>query len=363
MTDLSDFEMEIFSSDKARKIMPIGAQIALNGSYRVMTIETIQDTTNDDGISVLKLKGRSLEKILGDRAALASLADTTSTPKWVITGLPAAIARQMFHDICVTGTIDAGDIIPDIIEGTFLPTSMIPEPADTITYEIEPSSLYSALKTLCDQYFMGFRILRNPDTADLYFEVFMGNDRTTSQTTFPAVVFSPNMGNLANTSELTSIALSKNVAYVISPVGAEVVYPLDVDPSVNGFKRNALIVNATDITETDPPTATALMIQRGLQELSKNRTVSAFDGELSASSGYVVNEDFYLGDLVEFRSPTGSKDVMQVTELIHVSDRNGERHYPTLSLYSFFNAESWNAQPAALTWNTVDPDVTWNAYT
>jgi hypothetical protein len=363
MTDISDFEIDIFSTDKARNILPIGAKLAVNGSYRVMTIETIEDTTDDQGISLLKLKGRSLEKTLGNRLALAALADTTTTPKWVLTGLPADLARQIFHDICVTGTIDAGDIIPDIIEGTFLPTSLIPEPTDSITYEIEPTSVFSALKTLCDQYFMGFRIIRDPSTADLYFEVFMGNDRTSSQTDFPAVIFNPNVGNLSNTSEITSTALSKNVAYVISPVGAEIVYALDVDPSVNGFERDVLLVNATDITETDPPTATALMIQRGLQELSKNRVVSAFDGELSTSSGYVVNKDFYLGDLVELRSRTGSKDVMQVTELIHISDKNGERHYPTLTIYNFITPGTWDSRPVADEWDTVDDAEHWDDLT
>jgi hypothetical protein len=366
MTDMGDFEMDIFSTDQAKRLLPMGTFLATNVSNRVMLVETVEDTTDDSGKSTLKFKGRALENMLTDRFALAALADTTTTPKWVITGLPAAIARQIFHDICVTGTIDAGDIIPDIIEGTFLPTSLIPEPSDTITYEIEPQSVFSALKTLCDLYMLGFRIIRKDNgaaAADLYFEVFMGNDRTTDQTTFPAVVFSQGLDNLQNTSELSSIALFKNVAYVISPVGAEVVYADGIDPSVAGFKRHAMLVNATDITETDPPTASALMIQRGLLELAKNKEISAFDGELAASSGYVANVDFYMGDLIELRSKTGSRDTMQITEIIHVSDTNGERHYPTLSLYNFITPESWDAQPPTLAWNDVDPGTTWNAYT
>lgn len=366
MTVLGDFEMDIFATDQARRLLPTGTMLAMNTSFRVMIVETIEDTTDDNGVSTLKIKGRSLEKILDERLALDSLSDTTTTPKWVITGHPADLARQIFHDICVTGTVDAGDVIPDVIEGTFLPASLIAEPTDTVTYEIEPQTVFAAEKTLCDLYFMGFRLIRKDNgaaAADIYFEVFMGNDRTTDQTTFPAVVFSEALDNLQNTSELTSIALEKNVAYVLSPVGAEIVFAPDVDTSVAGYARHILLVNATDITDPDPPTATALMVQRGLTELSKNRKVSAFDGELSQNSQYVADVDFYLGDLIEVRSKTGSRDTMQITELIHVSDINGERHYPTLSLYQFITPGSWDSQPAGLVWNDVNPATTWNAYT
>jgi hypothetical protein len=365
MTDLGDMEIDIFSTDSAKRLFPSGTWLAMSHSYRMMQVETIEDSTTDSGIATLKIKGRSMEKILADRLALGDLTDTTTMPKWVITDQPADIARKIFHDICVTGTIDAGDIIPFVTEGTFLPTSLIPEPTDTVTYEIEPQSVYSSLKTLCDLYLMGFRFIRKDNgeaAADIYFEIFMGNDRTTGQTTFPAVVFSESLDNLQNTSELSSIALEKNVAYVVSPVGAEVVYAPDVDPAVAGFERKVLLVNATDITDPDGPTATALMIQRGLTELSKYRKVSAFDGEMSQTSRYIPNVDFFQGDLVEQRSKTGARNTMQVTELIHISDINGDRHYPTLSLYQFITAGSWDSQPADLVWDAVNPVTTWDGY-
>jgi hypothetical protein len=366
MVETGDFVIELFSTDQVKRQLPAGTVLAMSHSYRLAVVETVEDITDDAGVAKVKITGRSLEKILDSRLALGALTDTTSMPKWVLTGHPADLARQIFHDICVTGTIDAGDIIPDIIEGTFLPASLIPESTDTVTYEIEPQTVFAAEKTLCNLYFMGFRILWKDNGAapgDLYFEVFTGNDRTTGQTTFPAVVFSETLDNLQNTSELSSIALVKNVAYVVSPVGAEVVYAPDVDPAVAGFDRQVLLVNATDITDPVPATATALMVQRGLTELSKYRKVSAFDGELSQTSGYVPNVDFFLGDLIEVRSKTGARTIMQVTELIHISDANGERHYPTLTLYAFTSPGSWDTAPADLVWNAVSGTLVWNDYT
>lgn len=360
MTELGDFQMTLFSTAQVKRQLAKGVRLSMNESFKIMTIETIEDKTDDEGRATFTIKGRSFETVLDTRLALASLSDTTTVPKWVLTGTPADIARQIFHDICVTGTIDVGDIVPYIVEGSILPTNLIPEPTDDITYEIEPTTVYNALKTLCDQYFMGFGMFRDYDTGDVYFDIYMGNDRTSRQTDFPAVIFSESLDNLHNTSELSSSALYKNVAYVVSPVGAIMVYGLDVDPSVAGFERRVLLVNATDIDNPDPDVANALMTQRGLQELSKNRMVAAFDGELSQNNSYRPNVDYYVGDLVEVRSSSGSLDIMQVTEQLYVSDEQGEKRYPTFTVYNFITPGTWDARPVADEWDTTDDSEHWD---
>jgi hypothetical protein len=170
------------------------------------------------------------------------------------------------------------------------------------------------------------------------------------QTTLPAVVFSSDFGNLQNTTELTSSALYKNVAYVISPVGSEIVYAQDVDPAVNGFKRKMIMVKADDIKDTVPSVASAKMIQRGKEELAKNRMFSAFDGEVSHYSQYKYGVDYNLGDLVELQNDDGAMSDMRVNEQIFVSDQNGDRSYPTLTVDKFIPSGSWLAQPPAKEW-------------
>jgi hypothetical protein len=346
-----DFELKLHSTLENRNLFQQGVKLAIIESYRVMTVETVEDSTDDQGRQILTVKGPSLEAVLDQRLARAAMTDTTTDPTWSLTGTPDAIATQMFHDICVTGVLDSGDVIPLINEGNIFTADTTPAPTDSITYTIDPSTLYSAMKTLCDQYLMGFRLVRNLDTSQLWFDVYMGSDRTSHQTDFPAVIFSSDLDNLSNTSELKSIALYKNVAYVISPVGTEVVYPVDVDPTTAGFDRRVLLVNATDITDTDPVVASALMIQRGNEELAKNRRISAFDGEVSQSSQYVYGTDYNLGDLVEQRNADGASSSMQVTEHIFVFDSQGVRSYPTLTVTQFVVTGSWTALPADKVWS------------
>jgi hypothetical protein len=353
-----DFELKVQSTLENRNRFTEGVKLAILESYYVMIVETVEDATNDEGQDILTIKGPSLESILDQRLARSAMNDTTTNPSWTLTGTPKAIATQMFHDICVTGVLDPGDVIPLINEGSIFPADTTPAPSDTITYVVDPDTLYNAEKTLCDQYLMGFRLVRNGDLSQLWFDIYMGSDRTSHQTTLPAVVFSSGMANLQNTSELRSISTYKNAAYVITPVGTRIVYPADVDPTVNGFERRVLIVKADDITDTDPVAAQAAMLQRGVDELAKNRKIHAFDGEISQNSQYVYGVDYRLGDLVESRNSDGVSNSMQVTEHIFASDAQGVRSYPTLAVTQFIIPGSWAALPPGKIWNDYTTE-TW----
>lgn len=354
-----DFELHLHSTLQNRSLFKPGTNLALTESYRVMTVETIEDSTSDDGTASLKVTGRSLEAILDSRLARGSMSDMTTDPKWILTGTPAQIATKMFHDICVTGILHPSDVIPLINEGSIFPADTVPLPSVIVEYDVDPKSLYTAEKDLCDLYLLGFRLIRNLDTAQLYFDIYSGSDRTSHQTDFPAVIFSPGLDNLQNTTELTTIATYKNVAYVISPVGTQIVYAEGTDSGTAGFSRQILLVQADDITDPDPVVAAAQMIQRGYQELAKNRRMAAFDGEMNQNTQYKYGFDYNLGDLVEYRNVDGLSNTMQVTEQIFASDNEGDRSYPTLAINQFVTPGSWIAEPADKHWADYGPTDYW----
>jgi hypothetical protein len=336
-----DFQLDTFSTVENRSLFTPGTLLAMNNSRYVMQVESLEDDTDEDGRRMLSVKGRSLEAILYDRVAMGSLANLTTTPKWTITGLPAAVARKIFHDICVTGILNAGDVIPFIHEGsTIMPADTFPEPVDPITVDLDPKSVYDAISDICDVWNLGFRIIREADTSRIWFDIYTGSDRSASQSLLPAVVFTPELDNLQNIKELKSIDQAKNVAYVYSPAGFQMVYPVDVDPDVEGFERRVLTVVASDITSDNPDVAAAL-IQRGNEELAKARTIQSLDGEIAQTSQYKYGVHYNLGDVIEIRNTDGNTNNMRVTEHIFVQDAEGERSYPTLTLNVFINTGSW----------------------
>lgn len=351
-----DFQLNIFSDYRARRLLREDTYLAMNNSNYVMRVETVEDDVNSDGQKILIVKGRSMESLLLDRVAYSATTDTTTTPKWTITDVPAAVARKIFHDICVTGILDTNDIIPFIYEGTFLSEDTIVEPIDPITVEMDPTTVYDAIVQISQVWNLGFRILRQYDLSKLWFDIYVGSDRTTGQTLLPAVVFAPELDNLQNTKELISIENAKNVAYVYSPAGFEVVYAAGVDPEIEGLERRVLVVNATDITSDNPDVPAALQ-QRGYEELAKYRTYQAFDGEISQNSQYIYGRDYNLGDVVEMRNVDGVTNNMRVTEQIFVSDKDGDRSYPTMTLNTFINTGSWLSWTSNKAWFDFDTDM------
>ncbi|ASU04021.1 minor tail protein [Streptomyces phage Maya] len=355
-----DFEMDIFSNSRSRTLLKTGTKLAMNESHRIMTVETVEDSHDSEGRKMLKVKGRSIESILEDRIAKESLSDLTTSPKWTITDTPANVARKIFHDICVLGILDPMDVIPFINEGTFMPEDTIAEPVDPITVELDPTTVYNALTEICSVWNLGFRMLRYYDTSQLYFDVYTGSDRTTSQTLLAPVVFTHELDNLQNIKKLTTIEKAKNVAYVYSPAGFQKVYPVGVEPDVNGFERRILVVNATDITADNPNVESALL-QRGREELAKNQAIQSLDGEINQFSQYKYGTHYNLGDIVEMRNDDGETNNMRVTEQIFVSDREGERTYPTLTVNTFITTGSWLSWMNNKVWQDLaDDPTTWS---
>src|SRR5438477_6612337 len=124
-SDVGDFELDLMSTFENRNAFIIDTRIAINESYRVMTVDTVEDATDSEGKDILKVKGHSLEAILDDRVATDSTADLTP---WYLVGTPGDIARTMFNDICVLGTVNARDVIPFMMPGDIIfPTDTIPE--------------------------------------------------------------------------------------------------------------------------------------------------------------------------------------------------------------------------------------------
>jgi hypothetical protein len=341
---MGEFELLLPSSNETRSRFTKGKKLAINNSHRVMTVETTEDTTDEDGKAMLKVRGPSLEAILQDRVAKDTMSNLTTEPKWVITDTPGNIARTVFNDICVLGNLDPDDIIPFMTVGSLFPADTIPESSTTITASLDLQTVYDAVKGICDLYDLGFRLTRNFDTSQLFFNIYSGRDRTSNQSVDTPVIFSPNLDNLKNTVELTTIEKSKNVAYVFSPDGFAVVYASWVDATdTAGFERRVLTVKADDITTADYPDVPAALEQRGLEELSKARGFTAFDGELNQNSEFVYGVDYNLGDLVEMRNVDGIVNQMRVTEQIFVDDAEGERSYPTLTISQSIELGSWLA--------------------
>jgi hypothetical protein len=352
VASVGDFELVVPNTPEMRGLLAIDKRLAINESKRVMICETHDAKQDEQGRDVLTVTGRSMEKVLMERVAWPNpTAGSDTAPKWVFTAhTPKYVADQIFLQTCVTGVMSVSDKIPLYNSGTMYPPDGIAPPDDLVTFEFEIGTVYERIKDVCDQYKMGFRLYRGPDTSKLYFNIYTGNDRTTQQTVLDPVVFSPNLDNLAKIQELTSIENLKNVAFVYSKTKSIYVYADGADASTAGFNRRVLLVDATSVDEDTEPALTNILTQKGKEALAKNRSITAFDGEISQADQYTYGVDYELGDIVEMQSGMGVTNQMRVTEQIFVSDSTGSRSYPTLSVDLLITPGSWLAWDSNEEW-------------
>lgn len=358
-TDIGDFQLLIESTKETRQLLSAGTRLALNDSHRVMKCELTDDKYDNEGRRMLEVTGRSIEQVLDDRLTkVAVYGGGVAVPgKWVLDGLPADLMRYIVAQVCMSGGLDQ---IPNMTTGNIFPYDTIPEPDQSVHQEIEVKSLFVALKEMADAYDIGFRIARDPFTGQLYFNVYPGSDRTTGQSDYPPVLFSPELDSLQNAREVKSIAAAKTVAYVYSEdfTTPRIVYAPGTDPALAGFDRRVLHVEANDI-KADMPNFEAIFEQRGKEELAKNRTFAGFDGELNQRAEFSYGRDYNLGDIVETRSSDGATSLMRVTEQIFVSDAEGDRSYPTLTISQFIEPGSWIAPKYNVPWASMDETEFW----
>lgn len=426
---IGDIQIIIASTQQNRNLLASGTLLGLSESKTVMKIETIVDKEDDEGRKLLTITGRELKNIFGDRVALTgTLGDKPGT--WAATGKPSDVIRELVDYTIRSGSSDPTDIIPLLIPGSLYDPGNLPEEEDEYRIQRPFSSLLDAVQELASIWDLGIRLYKGEDDGTLYFDVYKGNDRTTNQNDLPPVIFSPDLDSLQNVSELTSVANSKNVAYVYNDEMTIIVYAAEASDTTEGLAKRTLFVDGTsesflprsyDLTDLQASalrkaqrettttqaqydalakvlakerfasgeaavaesvnsnvgtTLTTLekgyitaaiavsvdaegdewdilestLIQKGKEELAKNRSISAFDGEITQLSPYKYGRDYELGDLVEMRNADGLTNQMLVIEQIFAADESGERAYPTLAIKQFITPGSWLAWESNQVW-------------
>ncbi len=352
-----DFEMHVRSTVDMKSKLKAGTRLITNETDRIMTIENSSDVYDAAGKKLLKVKGPELVSILSSRVATAALVGQTNTTKWEVNDTPGNVARYVFNQICRTGLLNTNDVIPFLQTGSLYPASTIAEPSTAVDMLLDLGTVYDTIKKICDVYNLGFRLTNGVDQSKLYFDVYSGDDRSTLQTVFPAVVFGPGLDNMTDITEVSDVTNYKNTAYVFSQNGSQTVYSDDVTSSISGLDRRILFVSASDITDVAGAGLNAKLQQRGKDELAKHRRTQAMDGTVTKYNSYKYGTDYRLGDLVEMRNSDGAINIMRVTEHISSSDMNGDASYPTLVSDKFLTPGSWLSGAYNMAW--ADATTTW----
>lgn len=296
-------------------------------SDQVMIIEKIVIETDAEAGNHVTITGRSLESLLDRRIIWGTKTLNGNFQNGIRTLLEESIIKPLDGNRKISNFIFEESTDPLI-------TSL------TIDVQYTGDSLYKVISDLCKEHDIGFKVTLN-DYKQFVFKLYAGTDRSYEQVDNPCVVFSPNFENLINSNYIESKSAMKNVTLV----GGE---DRDVDGvktrhyvtvgSASGLGRREMFTDARDIQSDDGDGNTlsdaeydAKLDARGNEDLTENKSITSFEGEIETTLMFKYGEDFFNGDIIQIANEYGHEAKARILEVVTTEDESGLSVRPTFS--------------------------------
>ena len=295
-------------------------------SDRMMVVEDIQIDTDAEGGNRIIFSGRSIESILDRRV----LFDQT-----IVDGNTQDGIASLLNANAISPS-DANRKLPIIFRKSEDAVITSLETA----YQFAGETLYEAIKALCVEGSIGFRLLPDLNAKNFIFELYNGVDRSYHQTDRPYVMFSPDFDNIVTSSYVSSKKEYKNVADAAGGGEGSERTVISVDSGTTeatGIARRETYVDAGSVSSTtesgtmDQTEYLDQLASRGSEELEKAKSTTYFEGEVDTSRQFVYGVDFEIGDIVQLQNEYGIEGCARITELVLSDDQNGPTAVPTFT--------------------------------
>lgn len=337
----SEIELVVPATTEMIQKLPEGTFIGLDGSDEVMILETL---TIKDGN--LKLVGMSLLPWMNNRFIRSSpnhdakeMIFPAGKPGWAVW----AILWNWCHrdSPYLQGSIPMGIPNPQQFIINQLDLLDYDTSGDDVVITVPYGPVYDAMRTTATTYEVGMQILMGTSPV-LGFRSYKGVRRTSDQTTYPPVRFSPQMDSLTKIEEVRSIAALKTKVYAFTgnPMGT-----LNTNPpgeahltgdQYTGFDLRALMGTVPEIDTalvgTDATKMANALNDKAKKVLEANSYVKAVDGEIVPTAQFQYGRDYNLGDIIEVQGNSNIVQTSRVIEYIRTQDESGEKAYPTVAM-------------------------------
>lgn len=335
--EAGDFELYLFASSDALVYATHGNYLWLEGTDRMMIIETTEITTDVENGNHLRITGRSLESILSRRIIWHQV---------TVSGGIQAVIKQLITSEIISPSLSARAISNFIFVDS---TNSYIASCEIEEVQYLGDNLYDVIVDICSVFDVGFKVTYNFNTGKFEFRLYYGEDRSYDQDTNPWVVFSPEFDNIITSDYIESSAAYKNVNLIAgeepdseSGNARKFVYVDDDSVYISGLERREMFTDGSsnkqkykdehdqEIELTDSEYI-AVLKEKALAEIYKkeNKRSKSFDGEMNTTRGFMYDVDFLLGDIIQMQNEYGLGSPARVVEMIRSQDTNGIQMYPT----------------------------------
>ena len=210
-------------------------------------------------------------------------------------------------------------------------------PKTTGEVQYENETLYEVITGLCNNYKFGFSILYNFTTGKFEFRFLLYNYKTYDQAVNPPVIFSPQYQNLRNSNYIESSEKEKTVGLVTGE-GDEYNAMYAVVGSGTGLNRKEVGISGSDVSRTKEDgteygnrSYINMLLEKGNQELNKQKYVKTFEGTAEVTRNFNYPDDYNIGDVVEIVNEWGISSGVLISEVVMSVDTSGSSIIPTFA--------------------------------
>lgn len=296
----------------------------IGGSEHLMIVDERVLVSDVESGNQLTIRARSLESLLERRIIWNQT---------ILTGNLQNGIKRLLDESIINPTISSRRIPNFIFENST--DSRIT--AMTVDTQFTGTILYDAIKQLCEERNIGFKIVLNGQNQ-FVFSLYMGADRSYDQTVNPYVIFSPNFDNIVNSNYLETTKLMRNVALVAGDGEGADRRTVTVG-SGTGLTRREVFIDARDISSNDEEGEpipedqyNAQLTQRGNEKMTEYIFMKTFEGDVETTQMFVYNKDFFLGDIVQIVNEYGIEATARIVELVFSNSEEGNTVIPSFSV-------------------------------
>ena len=301
--ETGDFELHTPLSDNNFKLLKKGNLVWMRGSVEAGVIEDLEIEESNENNKIIA-KGRFLSSYL-DRKIIKGT--------FYFNGTTENAMRQLYSNNPIP-LVELGEL-------------------NGFTEQVRFQATYKGLlnyeQKLAKGAGYGFRF--NPDFRQkkIFFEIYKGVDRTTSQHVNNRVIFSESYNNLNNTIYRENTQMYKNVAYV-GGEGEGENRKIIVVGDAEWLERREMFVDAKDINseELTLEEYEELLRRRGEEALATNNATSSIECDTGMDANFKYKIHYDLGDIVTIKK-WGITENKRITEIREIYENGGRVIEPT----------------------------------
>ena len=320
--DKNDFQLIVPATAENLNALQVGAYLVrgedIHGDEydNVMVIEGYKLDFDADNGWLLTLTGKGLKNIVGQRIVWSQTN---------LSGFAEVGIRQVITENIISPN-DSNRAISDFILGELNGYT------DEIELQLLGENIADWLVEICKTYSYGWDVVIK--AGQYVFKLYKGTDRTYNQSVVPPVVFSPEFDNLLSSSYEYDKADYKNAA-LIGGEGEGTSQRTATIGTATGLERFEDYIDGGGVSSNGEiitvETYTKMLEEYGQTQLNQTAFTQKFSGDIDPAGLFVINQDYFLGDLVQVENEKGIQATPRIIEIIYAEDENGSSVVPTFS--------------------------------